>query len=260
MPRHTFIATAAALALVTGACSTPAAAPASVATVTVSSSPSATVSASAAPADTWKDTAAFVEAVLEDDFEGARAYVAPKSTAARYLDYHENFIKAHKVNGVELPVAPSTVAEPDEAKRAIALVEGSKTVSTWTKFEYDDDGKIRSWVGRKPLTQTIATKVTRGKGLGQTLTLLGASAQRDGNLYVVVEISAGRDASVDSAPSYVAKDGLRRTAAGWVAPPEVEAGTKAIALYIFEDTTLGGTMTYETWAGDQEGKVKIAIG
>ncbi|WP_215514305.1 hypothetical protein [Phycicoccus mangrovi] len=201
-----------------------------------------------------------MNAVLEDDYGTARTYVSPKSTAARYLDYHQAFIKAHKVNGVELPTAPATTAAPNEVKRVISLVEGTRTVTTWTKFEYDQNGKILTWVGRKPLNQTIATKVTTGKGLGQKLTLLGASAQSDGNLYVVVEVSASRNATVDQAPAYVAQDGLRRTASGWVAPSEIEGGTKAIALYVFDETGLGGTLSYQTFAGDQEGKLKLAVG
>jgi hypothetical protein len=267
VPQFKIVLTLSAVAIGLGssACSSGAAPPSAttrVATVTVSATASATPSESTPNREdvAWQNFVAFTESVMDDDFKKARTFVAPDSTAARYLDYHEGFRKAHSVNGVELPEAPSTVAEPDQDAHTISLVDGSKTSSVWKDYQSDATGKITTWVGRKPLGETIATKVTHGKGLGQTLTLLGASAQKDGNLYVVIEVNAKRDASVDSAPSYVGRDGLRRTASGWVAPSEVEAGTKAIALYIFDDTGLGGTMTYEAWAGDARAKIRIKVG
>jgi len=256
-----------ALALTLTACSGSAEQPPGAASTTPaasqSASPSPSASASSPSADeAWENSVAFAESVADADFKTARTFVAPGSTAARYLDYQESARKAHAVNGVELPHGPSTVTEPNENARTIALLEDGKTTSTWKSFEYDADGKVTTWVGRKPLEETIASKVTHGKGGGQALTLLGANAPKDGNLYVVVEIAATKDTSVDSAPSYVASDGIRRTASGFVAPTEVEAGTKAIAMYQFDGTELGGTLTYETWADNfnTDTKIKIKVG
>lgn len=78
--------------------------------------------------------------------------------------------------------------------------------------------------------------------------------------YVVVEIDAAKNAYVDQAPTFVGSDKIRRTAAGWVAPSEVEAGTKALAVFVFEDTGLGGTMTYAPWNNRRDAKIKIKVG
>lgn len=150
----------------------------------ISSPSSETPAPEASPVEdvAWANAVALIQASVAEGYDTARKYVSPGSIAEKYLDYHEGFREAHKVNGAELDPYEATAKPNDEARTIQITDDAPGSGKPLHDFKHDNAGLITSWSGTKPLDATIAPDSPPGKGLGQTVTLIGASAQRDGDL------------------------------------------------------------------------------
>lgn len=274
--RKTFAAAAGTIVLAASlsACST---SPTGDTTTPSATSTSTGATAQASPnidhAETWSKIKDFVHqvsgAVSAEAITGLRPFVAPGSPADRYLTHQANVQAAYTANGSSSTTKPTFTFADDDDNGTITITPPSTDASptkpyTWSQFKTDPDGKIVSWTGASgPVESVLWTQDASGTGGGQTVTLKSAYKSNLGALFVVAEVTMNAyTADADAGPTYVAADGLTRTANLSSFPGgKVAKGSKALIVYYFDQAPLGGTMHYTALDGDgyHKGTVNITI-
>ncbi len=219
---------------------------------TVESSSPATSTDAPSPdaASEWDDIVAFSEAVAERDWDAAAEFVSPNSAADRYVQFQSIANEAQTAAGYPSNEVDSTVVS-DKAEGTVEVTvdysEGEPNTFVWSEFRVDSDGKIITWTAESgPLEERLWTQPAKAKAAGATVSLASAYQTNAGDLYVVLDVTADEIAvTPDFEIPLVGKDKRTRQSSYMYAPEQIQEGTAAYVLYVFEDANFGGTIEYE---------------
>jgi hypothetical protein len=195
--------------------------------------------------DDFATAVKFTKLAHQNEYKEAVALVVPESPAARYLAHQVKVDKAYSIAGYgdEDDEQPTYKPDPTTSsiKIKIAATEDRKAVSyVWKDFTYDQ-GKITGWTGKTgPIQNVLWTRTTTDSKLSTKAKLESAYRANNGNLYVVVELSASKGRGFNDA-EYTAKGGYRQAVLEQNAP-DLSKGEKTLAYFVFKGARFGGTL------------------
>lgn len=231
-------------------------APSADATTSSSPSPSDTASpgASSSTASTdpvsenWDRIVDFATAIADGDNSAAATMVVPGSPAARYVTHQQLVAQAWAESESDAPPRPSVTVADDPASLEVRLTPDGSPTTVWRDFAVDADGAVKSWSADSgPVAQSLWKRDSRVTNQGGSFELRSAYRTGAGVLVVVVEIKAGGRSLEAYTPTYVDQAGHEHKATAWSFSDILPAGKSVLAVYVFDDTELGGTLRYEMY-------------
>ena len=175
----------------------------------------------------------------------ANELVVPESPAARYLAHQVLITKAQSIAGYDSSDEPQPSIKPDAATASIkikfAKTEDSPALSyVWKDFTFEQ-GKITGWTGKSgPVKDVLWSRTTTDSKLSPRAKLESAYRSNNGNLFVVVELSASKGRGFGDA-EYSARGGYRQAVAEQNAS-DLSKGEKTLAYFAFKNAKFGGTL------------------
>jgi hypothetical protein len=148
----------------------------------------------------------FTKLAHQSKYKEANGLVLPESPAARYLAHQSLFLKAQLIAGLEQRDEEQPTLQPDPATGSIkikfAKTEDHPASSyTWRDFTFGQ-GKITGWTGASgPIKDVLWTRTTTDSKLSTKANLASAYRANNGNLYIVVELTASKGRGFGDAES-----------------------------------------------------------
>lgn len=200
-----------------------------------------------ASGDSWDVVVEFNEALVAEDFNRAAELSAPESPASRYVEYRTDVQQAQQDADAVQESSGEVTGDEDAGAITASITSAEDEVTyTWTDFS-TDDGLVTDWVTEQgPLADQLWTTDSSAEAGGATVALQSAYRTNVGDLYVVLEVTAGADAlSADGAASYVPEGGTAVPPGAAVVPDTVGEESSAHLLYVYTGADFGGTVVYE---------------
>ena len=198
-------------------------------------------------ASTWPVVVDLNTAMASQDYDRAAALTAPGSAAQTYVQYRSDVAEAQQAAGAE--AAPDGVVADDEEAGTVTVTIGSgadEVTYVWTDFEVDASGLVSGWSTEQGrLDSLISDPGSQAVAGGATVSVRSAYQTNEGDLLVVVEISADDTVTLDDNAVVRLDDESTAASSAVVGPGEIEAGQSGIAVYRFDGVPLGGTLVYE---------------
>ena len=209
------------------------------------STPADEIPAPSPMSDDFSTAARFTKLSHQNRHKEANALVVPESPAARYLAHQTLINKAQSIAGYDQSEDEEPSVKPDPATGSIkfkfAKTEREPALSyIWRDFTFEQ-GKITGWTGKSgPVTDVLWTRTTTDSKLSTKAKLESAYRSNSGNLYIVVELSAGKSRGFGEA-EYAAHGGYRQTVMEQNAS-DLSKGEKTLAYFTFKNAKFGGTL------------------
>ena len=217
------------------------------------------VDAGAAPSD---EAVAYAEAVTTldpDELERAIDLSAEGSVAGDYALHRLGLAEAIAGSSVDPSTALGVETAVEDGQVTVCTAEQgqSPTCVALAGFTTDDAGLLTGFTidGADPGSRLVVEPGSPVEGGGVTVTPVSAyqSVQND-VLGIVLEVRNDSDAAFSGAGSsatYVGPDGTEVTAVNAFEPRSLAPGETALVAVVFDDSAVGGTLTY--------GGVELAI-
>jgi hypothetical protein len=187
----------------------------------------------------------FTKMQHQDKQKEAAELVVPESPAARYLAHQVLITKAQSLAGYDESGDEKPSIKPDPATGSIkikyAKTEDSPALAyTWKDFTFEQ-GKITGWTGKSgPVKDVLWTRTTTDSKLSARAKLESAYRSNNGNLFVVVELSASKARGFGDA-EYSARGGYRQAVLEQNAS-DLSKGEKTLAYFTFKNAKFGGVL------------------
>jgi hypothetical protein len=200
---------------------------------------------SAEPIGDFATAVKFTKLTHANEYREANQLVAPESPAARYLVHQVKIDKAQSIAGYDASEEERPSVKPDPATGSIKIkfekTEESPALSyVWKDFAFEQ-GKITGWTGKSgPIQDVLWSRTTTDSKLSTRAKLESAYRGNNGNLYVVVELSASKGRGFGDA-EYSARGGYRQAVLEQSAS-DLSKGEKTLAYFVFKNAKFGGTL------------------
>ena len=187
----------------------------------------------------------FTKLAHQNKHKQANGLVVPESPAARYIAHQVLISKAESIAGYDPSDEEPPSIKPDPAAGSIkikyAKTEGQPANSyVWRDFTFEQ-GKITGWTGNSgPVKDVLWTRTTTDSKLSTKAKLESAYRANNGNLFVVVELSASKGRGFSDA-EYTARGGYRQAVLEQNAS-DLSRGEKTLAYFVFKNAKFGGTL------------------